>query len=263
MVARSMIRGRADAPRPQTGLALPGRVLELRRWPVKSLAGERIAASRLDGRGFAGDRTDALFELRPDGTTLRRLTARQAPRMLLWSAAYASLPDDGVRVEAPPSSTLTAPDGRTFSSDDPEIAVALSDDLGRRVEIRRDVGGQQDLPRSLLITTEASRLALEGLLGRGIDVRRFRPNVHVELAGVEPFAEERLTGARARIGEVELELLHPCQRCVIPTRHPDSTEKWPELLRFLARERALLFGLNARALGSGRVAEGDRVELLT
>jgi len=48
---------------------------------------------------------------------------------------------------------------------------------------------------------------------------------------------------------------------VIPTRHPDSTEKWPELLRFLARERETLFGLNARPLGPGRVAEGDPVEI--
>lgn len=255
-----MTQGRTDVSRPHAGPALPGRVLELRRWPVKSLAGERISASRLDGRGFAGDRTDALFELRPD---VRRLTARQAPRMLLWSAAYASLPDDGVAVEAPPPATVTAPDGRRFCSEDPALAAALSDDLGRRVEVRRDLQGQQDLPRSVLITFEASRRALEGLLGRGIDVRRFRPNVHLELEGLAPFAEERLTGARARIGEVELELLHPCERCVIPTRHPDSSEKWPELLRFLARERAALFGLNARALGPGRVALGDPVEILT
>jgi len=258
-----MTQGRTDVSRRHAGPALPGRVLELRRWPVKSLAGERISASRLDGRGFAGDRTDALFELRPDGTALRRLTARQAPRMLLWSAAYASLPDDGVAVEAPPPATVTAPDGRRFCSEDPALAAALSDDLGRRVEVRRDLQGQQDLPRSVLITFEASRRALEGLLGRGIDVRRFRPNVHLELEGLAPFAEERLTGARARIGEVELELLHPCERCVIPTRHPDSSEKWPELLRFLARERAALFGLNARALGPGRVALGDPVEILT
>lgn len=153
------------------------------------------------------------------------------------------------------------PDGRSFSSEDPALASALSEDLGRRVVVRRDVRGQPDLPDSVLITFEASRRALEGLLGHAIDLRRFRPNLHVEMEGLDAFAEEELTGARARVGEVELELLHPCTRCVIPTRHPDSTEKWPELLRFLARERETLFGLNARPLGPGRVAEGDPVEI--
>jgi uncharacterized protein YcbX len=62
---------------------------------------------------------------------------------------------------------------------------------------------------------------------------------------------------------VELALLHPCERCVIPTRDPVSTQKWPELLRHLFRTHAGLFGINARATGPGRVAVGDPVELLT
>jgi uncharacterized protein YcbX len=46
---------------------------------------------------------------------------------------------------------------------------------------------------------------------------------------------------------------------VIPTRDPDTAEKWPQLLRHLFRERRGLFGINARPLGPARVAQGDEV----
>jgi uncharacterized protein YcbX len=225
---------------------------------VKSLRGERVAAARLDGRGFAGDRVNALFELREDGTTLRRLTARQAPRMLLWTAAYASLQDDALDPKALPAPIVLGPRGDAYAADDPALAARLSEDLGRRVEVRRDLAGQQDLPESVLVTVEASRRALEDVHGRPIEVVRFRPNVHVDL-DCEPFAEEELEGARLRVGEAEFQLLHPCERCVIPTRDPDTAEKWPQLLRHLFRERRGLFGINARPLGPARVAQGDEV----
>jgi len=59
---------------------------------------------------------------------------------------------------------------------------------------------------------------------------------------------------------VTLDLLHPCARCVIPTRDPDGDgSRWPALLRHLHRARAGLFGVNARVVVPGRVALGDRV----
>lgn len=229
---------------------------------MKSLGGESLTATRLDGRGFAGDRADACFELREDGVTLRRLTARQAPRMLLWSATYPSLPDDALNPSTPPPCGVTSPLGRFFSSDDPALAEALGADLGRTVELRRDLAGQQDLPGSVLVTTEASRRALEAELGEPVDIARFRSNIHLDL-DLEPFAEPQLEGACLRVGETELELLHPCERCVIPTRHPETSRKWPELLRHIFREHGGLFGINARASGPGRVAVGDPAEVLT
>jgi uncharacterized protein YcbX len=79
---------------------------------------------------------------------------------------------------------------------------------------------------------------------------------------VNAYAEERWEGRRLRVGDTVLELLHPCVRCVIPTRDPDTTEKHADLLRWLTRERAGLFGINARAADAGRIALGDPVELL-
>ena len=245
--------------RPGHGQAAAGRLAGLARWPVKGLAGEPLGSALLDGRGLGGDRTHALLDARP-GLADRWLTAAQAPRLLAWSAAYPDAPDDAVDPAAPPLATVRAPDGRTWRWDGPGLAAALADDLGVPVGLRRDLGGQQDLAASVLLTTEASRLALEAALGRPVDLRRFRTNLHLEL-DAPPFAEERLRGGRLQVGEVTLALLHPCPRCVVPTRHPDRDERWPELLRHLHRARGGLFGINARVVRGGRVAVGDRALL--
>ncbi len=55
--------------------------------------------------------------------------------------------------------------------------------------------------------------------------RRFRTNL--ELGGGEPFCEDRLYGAPEelkpfQIGQVQFAGHNPCQRCVVPTRDPDS-----------------------------------------
>jgi uncharacterized protein YcbX len=55
--------------------------------------------------------------------------------------------------------------------------------------------------------------------------RRFRTNL--ELTGDAPFCEDRLFGAPGelkpfQIGAVKFFGHNPCQRCVVPTRDPDS-----------------------------------------
>src|SRR3712207_8866333 len=41
---------------------------------------------------------------------------------------------------------------------------------------------------------------------------------------------------------VVLCFLHPCVRCAIPTRDPDTQAKWPGLLRHLDAEHGRVFG---------------------
>lgn len=233
-----------------------GVVWSLHRWPVKSMGGEEVRALAVDDRGAAGDRTHAVRELRREAW--RTLTAREAPRLLAWSAAYAEAEP---AVDAPPTPALVAPDGRSYGWEDPELVGALGADLGREVALRRDLAGQQDLERSLLVTTRATHAAIEEELGRPLDLRRWRTNLHLDLdAGA--FAEEGWEGRVLEVGDVRLQLLHPCARCVIPTRDPDTQRKDADLLRHLARHHDVRFGINARALGPGRVAVGDRVRLV-
>jgi uncharacterized protein YcbX len=233
-----------------------GVLTDLARWPVKSLGGEPLRAARLDWRGVGGDRAYALLDRR-EGHQGRWLTIRQAPRMLAWSAAYPQAPDDRLDPADPPPPVLRAPDGTVWGWDDPGLDEALAADLGLAVRRHRDLGGQQDLQASVLVTTEASRRAVAEALGRPVELRRFRTNLHLEL-DAPPFAEEGWEGGRLQVGEVTLALAHPCVRCVIPTRDPDDLSRWPELLRWLHRHHGALFGINARVVAGGRVRVGDR-----
>jgi uncharacterized protein YcbX len=236
-----------------------GTVTSLHRWPVKSLAGEDAQALNLDPRGVAGDRAHAVFDVHRGEP--RRLTVRQAPGMLRWAATYDGLSGDALSTDTIPLPHVTGPGGARYLWDDPALPAALADDLGRTVTLRRDLGLMQDLGNSVLVTTQATLDAVGAALGHGLDLRRFRTNIHVTL-DAPAYAEERWEGRRLRVGDLELQLLHPCVRCVIPTRDPDTTDKDPEILRWLTREHGGLFGINARVRGSGRIAVGDAADLL-
>jgi uncharacterized protein YcbX len=236
-----------------------GKVTGLWRWPVKSMAGERVNALRLDGRGAGGDRTHAVtYEHKGER---KPLTARESPRLLAWQAAYPFNLGAGLDPARPPFAIVTSPDGHSYRWGDPRLRTKLEDDLGRPVQLRRDADGVQDLPRSLLVTTQATLDALGQELDGPIDLRRFRPNVHLEM-DAEAWAEMGWEGAEMEFsGGVRLRLLHPCVRCAIPTRHPDTQIKWPGLLRHLAAAHDQCFGINARVLVGGRLGAGEDAEL--
>jgi uncharacterized protein len=214
-----------------------GMLRALARWPVKSLGGEYLDAVDLDVGGVAGDRRHTVLDL----ATGKTLTADTTPRLLRWTATGGALRD---------------PEGREWMTGDAATCRALSGDLRRTVTLRPHTTGQQYHAGTVLITVEASLRALEQELGRRVDLRRFRPNLHLELDS-EPFAELAWTGRRLRVGEAEFELLHPCDRCVIAARDPDSGEKWPELLRHLRRRHDLLFGIFAAPLTTAHITTGQ------
>lgn len=240
--------------------AVHGTVAQLWRWPVKSMAGERVNAMRVDGRGAGGDRSHAVVHEHKG--TVKPLTAREAPRLLAWSAAYPFNLDAGLSPAHPPFAVVTAPDGHSYRWGDPRLRTALADDLDRPIELTRDVQGIQDLPRTLLVTTRASLDALGEELGGPMELRRFRPNLHLDL-DAPAWAELGWEDGELRFeGGVRLRLLHPCERCAIPTRDPDTQAKWPGLLRHLAAAHDQYFGINARVVTAGRIAAGEAVEAL-
>jgi uncharacterized protein len=236
-----------------------GSVLFLKRWPVKSMAGESVDALCIDELGAIGDRVHALFA--PLNGTPRRINAQGVPRLLAWAAAYPDTDAAALTRDSLPKPAITAPDGRTRSWDDPGLPAALRDDLGRDVTLVREEDGLQDRPTTLHVTVARSVHALGEAIGGTVDARRFRSNLHLDL-DAEPFAEDAWIGRRLRIGAAELEVVETCERCAIPTRDPDTQEKWPQLLRWLAAERDTMFGLIVRATGPAVVRPGDPVELV-
>ncbi|WP_431928161.1 MOSC domain-containing protein [Amycolatopsis tucumanensis] len=234
-----------------------GSVAGLHRWPVKSLRGEEVRAARFDGRGMAGDRAHALV----DGREKRRgkvLTVRQNPPMLTWGAEYGA---DVIDPPKPP--LLRAPDGRSWSWDEPGLVDALTGSFGMPVELRA-ADGQQDRGPTVLVTFEASLAALAAELGRPVELHRFRPNIHLT-ADAPAFAEEDwTTGTTLDVGEVSLEVTGdhagPCIRCAVPSWEPSGRERWPELQTHLIDRHANKFGVIMRVTRAGVVAVGDTAE---
>jgi uncharacterized protein len=114
-----------------------------------------------------------------------------------------------------------------------------------------------------VISAESLR-DLNSRLDDPLPMNRFRPNVVVE--GLGPFGED--SARFLRIGEVEIELVRPCARCVITTTDQDSGVRGREPLRTLAafrtREldgggRGVVFGQNGIPRTTGTIAVGDSV----
>lgn len=160
-------------------------VVELWRYPVKSLQGERLETVSVGAEGLDGDRQFAIYDV---GTGFG-LTARRMPELLFASAR---LREDG-------SPEVVLPDG-TASADD----EALSAWLGRPVELRssmtdaarryEDVDEFEREPVSTWSAFEGAAgafhdnadarvsLVSNGTIGSW-DVRRFRPNIVLDGEG--------------------------------------------------------------------------------
>jgi uncharacterized protein YcbX len=122
----------------------------------------------------------------------------------------------------------------------------LSEFFGFKVEVRRnDVNGFPDDDKAYgpTIVSEASLKAIQSWYP-GLELesvrRRFRANL--ELDGGEAFCEDGLFGAPEelkpfKIGAVKFLGHNPCQRCVVPTRDPDTGQGVAEFQKKFMEER--------------------------
>lgn len=118
----------------------------------------------------------------------------------------------------------------------------------------------------LHVITTATLTHLAGLNPRAsFDVRRFRPNIVIELSNApDEFVEAGWTGKKLRIGDARIDVLGPCPRCVMTTLPQDNLAKDPSVLRTIVREAAQNVGIYAStADGAAQVtiSVGDPVEL--
>ena len=210
------------------------RLAEIWRFPVKSMAGERLASAELRRDGIEGDRLVQAWDERD-----RIVTARTRPRLLGLRAVLA---DDGQPLV----------DGLPWA--DPEVTRRVEQAAGPGVRLRRfEQEGRFDvLP--LLVVTDGSLAAF------GRDSRRLRPNLVI--AGVAGLAERDWEGRAIRIGDAVVGLADLRGRCVMTTFDPDTQKQDIGLLRDIAGRFDGRLGLNALVLEPARIAEGDPVELL-
>jgi uncharacterized protein YcbX len=218
-------------------------VVEIWRYPVKSMAGERLDSCEITDGGLEGDRRWAFIDQSP-ARAGKWFNIKQHAPLMTYRARFVEGELD-----------LVAPDGSS---------VALDEALVRRFETEaqrpiqlRDLPGENFDAAHVLVVNLATVQAFALEAGMPIDPRRFRANLYVE--GLEPEEELRWLGRVIRAGEAELEVVDRCERCKVITMDPDTTEATPQLLRLLVERHDERLGMYCRVARPGRVSVGDFV----
>lgn len=208
-------------------------VAEIWRYPVKSMAGERMTTIELGVLGMAGDRI-----LHVENRSGRVVTARTHPRLL---GLHARMDDAGT----------VAVDGRTWT--DPSVSAAVTAIVGDGAALVRDESVRRFDVLPLLVATDGA------IAEFGYDRRRLRPNLVI--GGVAGLDERRWAGRRLRIGDVLIDLADLRARCVMTTVDPDTLRTDPRVLRSIVERFDGTFALDASVARGGRLSEGDPVIL--
>jgi hypothetical protein len=273
-----------------------GRITELWRFPVKSMLGERLERADIGEHGITGDRSFALVDVETGKVC-------SAKRYDLWGRLFefrASLERPGLARITFPDGTVRSTDDADISDAISDVlgrAVRLSSTAPPEAKIEEiwdeakgprmygprvgeadgntviDVMASFALPGDFfdfsaihLVTTnslsELARLEPDSTF----DVRRFRPNIVIEVDDQSGFVENGWTSVR--IGDVELTTLMPVPRCVMTTLPQDDLEKDSNVLRSAARHNMIeagplgpmpCVGLYLAVAGAGTVGVGDDV----
>jgi uncharacterized protein YcbX len=245
-------------------------VVQLWRYPVKSMQGERQRSLTVLADRIEGDRVRGVF----DRETGRLASAKRFSRLLEATGA-----DDH----------LVLPDGQKVAFADPAASAALSAWLGRDVQlvaapaagslsyemtfdppnddaelvdIPTPAGTLLDLAPVHLLTTATLDHCRARRPDLDWDVRRFRPNLLVDV-DAPPFAEDGWAGRRLTVGPVVLSVLMPTVRCAMPLRaQPGGLSRQPELFAAMSDLNGAHpnhLGVYLQVITPGVIAEGDPV----
>lgn len=216
----------------------------------------------LDAHGPVGDRSFCLV----DRAAARVLRTVENPSLLQLGArdlgdrvAVTTL--DGRTTEA---TTRDAADGIPVADywgrgarirlQDSPLNALFSAHLGREVTLARAERGDVVYAEPVsIVTTGALRRLCEALESAGyavplaLDVR-FRATVTIDAD------DDPVPGTRLRLGDAEVEVGQPLERCAVIDLDPDTGERTSRLLEHLrAADGRLLFGVGARVVSPGRL----------
>jgi uncharacterized protein YcbX len=268
------------------------KVVSLHLYPIKGTRAHDVERASLHQRGFEGDRRWLVVD--PNGTfqtqrslpQLAQIVARPSHSGITLSAVgqadlAVDYPDASARQkiwiwDAEVDAALAGPAAHDWLSRflGQDFRLVHMDAQAER--LKRSVWTPDPLPVSfadaypVLVTTTGSLAALNAEIerkgGTPVTMRRFRPNIVLDCD--EPWAED--FWHTLKIGKTEIELVKPCDRCVVTTKDQITgvtTGEEPltslRRLRMSAdpRVKGVLFGWNAAPRVLGDIAVGDEVEI--
>lgn len=205
---------------------------QLWRYPVKSMAGERLTDATLTDLGVPGDRL--VWVRGPEGVR----TARRQYQLL------------GLRGTLSPEGEVLV-NGHAWDS--PAAGELVRAAAGEDAWLERAPMGHQFDILPLLVATDGAVAAF------GRDIRRLRPNLLI--SGVEGMAETTWEGAELEIGQAIIELDSLRGRCPMTTVDPDTITRDPTVLKDIGRRFGGKLALNAAVGRGGQITVGDPVTL--
>jgi uncharacterized protein YcbX len=210
------------------------KVTEIWRYPVKTMAGEKLQRIGVGSLGIEGDRVVHVEDARG-----KVITSRSHPRFL---GHKGSLGTNGAVMV----------DGRAWDS--PEVAAEVVNIAGAGAKLVRYDGAERFDVLPLLIATDGAIAAF------GHDRRRLRPNVVI--GGVEGLTESEWPGACLRIGKVLIGVQDLRMRCIMTSYDPDTLIQDKEITRGIYRRFDGKLALNCFVIEGGEIAVGDEVQLV-
>jgi uncharacterized protein YcbX len=234
---------------------LLGFVKQIFRYPVKSMAGEELAAAELGWHGLDGDRRFAFRRL-GDMSGFPWLTAGKLPGLLSYRPAYPTPGAPGPQVR------ITTPEGDELAGDSPLLRERVSAAFGSPVELLYLKQGIYDEAPLALIST-ATIAAISETAGSAPDVRRFRPNLLVETSDGQPFSEDAWVGRLLAIGEggarPTISIAQRDPRCSMINLDPDTAQADPRMLKASAQLNRACAGVYGAAFSLGTLKVGDPI----
>jgi uncharacterized protein YcbX len=209
------------------------RVEELWRFPVKSMAGERIERIQVTRLGFPEDRRILVL-----GANGHVITSRTHHRLL---GLKGTLGQDGkARISGYPWHS-------------PEALALTREAVGEPVQLIEYEGAKRFDILPLLVATDGA------IAEFGHDSRRLRPNIVV--SGVEGLAERTWPGKVLAIGEARIGVRDLRSRCVMTTYDPDTLQQNNNVLKEIVRKFYGTLALNCFVIKEGEIKVGDTVTL--
>lgn len=210
------------------------KITEIWRYPVKTMAGEKLKRARLGSLGIEGDRV-----VHVENGEGRVITSRSHPRFL------------GHKGSLGPHGEIMV-DGRPWNS--PEVAAEVVDIAGPGAKLVHYNGAERFDVLPLLVATDGAIAAF------GHDHRRLRPNIVI--GGVEGLTEGKWPGACLRIGKVLIGVQDLRLRCIMTSYDPDTLVQDKEITRGIYKRFDGKLALNCFVIEGGEITVGHEVELV-
>jgi uncharacterized protein len=242
------------------GLEQIGILKRLRRYPVKSMAGEDLAEARVTYAGITGDRVYAFIDAE-NHSTFPWMSARLAHEMILFRPRFLAPPatDDDIPVAERYAAEVTTPEADTFRVGDGEFTKYLEAKFGRPLHFRFSERSMTDA-RPVSILGMSTIRALSSETEVDLDPRRFRENFYVDWRDERPFFEDELIGRELQIGEiVVLQVVKKNARCIMIGIDPDTAVASPHVFQRVAEHHAGCTGVYGAVLREGIVRVNDPI----